>query len=203
MEETKDMYVCVWGGEVIQWVNREQVCLYPGLPNPTWSPRVPIYVLLWNLCWIAQAVFISKPIWHWSWYQLHCLSPWVMGHMTKYSTWEKWCSVRFAERLNECLEYVDLLNLVKSQLLEVNRECWMRKSHFHLTSHPSPWVFPQWNVKPQLWPLVFIKVLQRAILPKLCWLTCDRNTLLGQWAPCFPRTFRQSLNIVVVWSPSW
>lgn len=52
------------------------------------------------------------------------------------------------------------LDIAWSQLLEVNGKCWMRNSCFHLTFHPCPWAFPWWNVKPQPWPLVFIKVLR-------------------------------------------
>lgn len=66
-----------------------------------------------------------------------------------------------------------------SQLLEVNGKCWMRKSCIHLTFHPYPWAFPWWNVKPQPWPLVFIKVLWE-LWAKVLWLTCDRNVLVWE-----------------------
>ena len=55
--------------------------------------------------------------------------------------------------------YMAPLDVALSQLLEVNGECWMRKSPFHLLGHPGLWVFPWWNAKPQPWPLVFIKIL--------------------------------------------
>lgn len=109
--------------------------------------------LLWTLPWISQGEGFPVP-----------LGPAVVISSTEHAPWTRaawpFTVPREACRKNEwSCRHMAPLDVARSQLLEVNGECWMRKSPFHLLCHPGPWAFPWRNAKPQPWPLAFIKIL--------------------------------------------
>lgn len=133
------------------WLTREQVCLCPRQSNPVLtesSKNVP-----------HLKVFPEFRVFLWTQLQTAVLSTTLsMEEATQYLKW--WNSMSLMKK-KKWMNYrlCSSQDFAWSQLLEVNGKCWVKKSHFHMASRSCPWAFPWWNVKPQPWPLVFIKVL--------------------------------------------